>query len=59
MNVRKKERQGIAKQLRDIKTELDEEHEQKQAEQRTQLEEMEDELQQTEDRNTPDSEDPA
>ena len=32
----------MAKQLRDIETEMDEEGEQKQAEQRTQLEEMED-----------------
>ena len=39
---------GIANQLRDIKTELEEEREQKQTEQRTQLEERKDELQQTE-----------
>ena len=39
----------MAKQLRDIETEMEEEREQKQAKQRTQLEEMEDELQQTDD----------
>ena len=47
--VHEEKRRGKAKQLRDIKTKLDEEREQKQAEQRTQLEEMKDELQQTED----------
>ena len=39
----------MAKNLRDLEIEPDEEREEKQAQQRTQLEEMEDELQQTED----------
>ena len=47
--VREEKRHGMAKQFRDIGTEIDEECEQKQAEQRTQLEEMEGELQQTKD----------
>ena len=47
--VREEKRHGMAKQLRDIETEMEEEREQKQAKQRTQLEEMEDELQQTKD----------
>ena len=47
--VREGKRHGIAKQLRDIKTEMDEVREQKQAEQRTNMEEREDKPQQTKD----------
>ena len=49
--VPEQKRHGMAKQLRDIETKMDEEREQKQAEQRTRREEMEDELRQTEDQN--------
>ena len=42
--LREVKKHGIAKQLRGIETELDEVRKQKQAEQRTQLEEREDEL---------------
>ena len=49
--VREEKRHGMAKQPMDIEIKLDEVREQKQAKKRTQLEEMEDELQRTEDQN--------